>query len=64
MSLGGPKSMRKEDGLSLILIDFYVPKIIQRLDSIETSLQLSENIIFFAVSCAVYTQVSSEKRPR
>jgi hypothetical protein len=27
MSLGGPKSMRKVDGLSLIFIDFYVPAL-------------------------------------
>jgi hypothetical protein len=37
------------DGLTLIVIDFYVPALTQRTDSIETSLQLSENIILFAV---------------
>jgi hypothetical protein len=34
--------MRKVDGLSLILIDFYVPELTSRLNSIETSLLLSE----------------------
>jgi hypothetical protein len=33
VSLRGPKSMRKEDGLSLIFIDFYVPGLIPRLNS-------------------------------
>jgi hypothetical protein len=42
MSLRGPKSMRKVDGLSLIFIDFYVPVLIPHLNSTETSLQLSE----------------------
>jgi hypothetical protein len=50
MSLMGPKSMRKVDGLSLIFIDFYVSP---RLNSTETSLQLSENITLFAV-CRIY----------
>jgi hypothetical protein len=30
MSLRGPKSMRKVDGLSLIFIDFYVPALTPR----------------------------------
>jgi hypothetical protein len=30
MSLKGPKSMRKVDGLSLIFIDFYVPALTPR----------------------------------
>jgi hypothetical protein len=42
MSLGGPKSMRKMIGLSLISIDFYVPALTSRLKSTETALQLSE----------------------
>jgi hypothetical protein len=37
--------MRKVDGLSLIFIDFYVPALTPRLNSTETSLQLSENRI-------------------
>jgi hypothetical protein len=44
MSLRGPKSMTKLDGLSLIFIDFYVPALTPRLNSTEASLQLSENI--------------------
>jgi hypothetical protein len=44
MSLKGPKSVSKVDGLSLILIDFYVPALTPRLISTETSLHLSENI--------------------
>jgi hypothetical protein len=31
MSLRGPKSMRKVDGLSLVFIDFYVPTLTTRL---------------------------------
>jgi hypothetical protein len=34
--------MRTVDGLSLIFVDFYVPELTQRLNSTETSLQLSE----------------------
>jgi hypothetical protein len=49
MSLMGPKYMRKVDGVSLIVIDFYVPVLTPRLNSTEPSLQLSENIILFAV---------------
>jgi hypothetical protein len=52
----GPKAMRKVDGLSLIFIDFYVPALIPRLNSTETSLHLSENITLFAV-CLIYTCV-------
>jgi hypothetical protein len=44
MCLRGPKSLREVDGPSLILIDFYVPALTPRLNSTETSLQLSENI--------------------
>jgi hypothetical protein len=49
MSLRGPKFMRKVDGLILIFIDFYVPVLTPRLNSTETSLQLSENITLFAI---------------
>jgi hypothetical protein len=49
ISLWGPKSMRKVDGVILIFTEFYVPALTQRPNSIETSLQLSENISFFAV---------------
>jgi hypothetical protein len=38
MSLRGPKSVRKVDGLSLIFIDFYVPALIPRLSRSETLL--------------------------
>jgi hypothetical protein len=48
MSIRGPKSMRKVDGLSRIFIDFYVPVLTPRLNSSERSLQVSENIAFFA----------------
>jgi hypothetical protein len=54
MSLRGSKSMRKVDGLSRIFIEFYVPVLTPRLNSMETSLQLSGYITFFAV-CRVYT---------
>jgi hypothetical protein len=40
----GPDSVRNVDGLNLIIIDFYVPALIQRLNSTETSLQLSETL--------------------
>jgi hypothetical protein len=64
MSLRGHKSVRKVDGLSPIFIDFYVPALTPRLNSIETSLHLSENITLFAV-CRIYTYViTSAKRPR
>jgi hypothetical protein len=46
MSLRGPKSMKGVDCLSFIFIDFYVPAFTPSL-SIETSVQLSENITFF-----------------
>jgi hypothetical protein len=38
MSFGGPTTMRKVDGLSLILSDFYVPALTPCLNSMETSL--------------------------
>jgi hypothetical protein len=50
----GAKSMRKVDDLSRIFIDFYVPLLTPRLNSTETSLQLSENVTLFAV-CRIYT---------
>jgi hypothetical protein len=45
--------MRKIDGMSLIFIDFYVPALTPRLNSAETSLQLSENITRFLI-CRMY----------
>jgi hypothetical protein len=60
MSHEGPKSMRKVDGLSLILIDFYVPALTPRLNSTENSLQLSENIALFTV-CRIYTGVINKE---
>jgi hypothetical protein len=60
MSLGGPKSMRKGHGLSLIFIDFYVPALTPRLNITETSLQLSGNITLFA-ACRIYTGVVSKE---
>jgi hypothetical protein len=56
MSLRGPKSVRKVDGLSLILIDIYVAALKPRLISTGTSLQLSENITLFVI-CCIYTGV-------
>jgi hypothetical protein len=44
------------DRVSLIFIEFYVPPLTPRLNRTETSLQLSENITFFAV-CRIYTGV-------
>jgi hypothetical protein len=60
MSLRWPNSMRKVDGLSLIFIDFYVAAFTPRLNSTETSLQLSENITLFAV-CRIYTDINSKE---
>jgi hypothetical protein len=60
MSLWGPKSMRKVDGLSLIFIDFYVSAHTPRLNSTETSLQISENRTLFAV-CRIYADVISKQ---
>jgi hypothetical protein len=54
--------MRKVDALSLIFIVFYVPALIPLLNSIETSLQLSEKVTFFAVCrVLVYTDVISKE---
>jgi hypothetical protein len=47
MSLRMPKSVRKADGLSHIFTDFYVSALTPRIDSTETSLQVSENINLF-----------------
>jgi hypothetical protein len=53
MSLRGPKSMRKVDGLSLLFIDFYFP-VLTHHNSSETSLQLS-------AACRVYTAFISKE---
>jgi hypothetical protein len=60
MSLRGPKSMRKIDGLSLIFIDFFVLAITPYLSSTKTLLQLSENMTLFVV-CHIYTGVISRE---
>jgi hypothetical protein len=60
LSLTGPKSMRIVNGPSFIFIDFYVPALTPRLNSAETSLQLSENITLSAV-CRIYTDVNSKE---
>jgi hypothetical protein len=60
MSLRVSKSMRKVDGLRFSFIDFYVPALTPLLSSTETSLQLSENIMLFAV-CRIYTVVISRE---
>jgi hypothetical protein len=60
MNLKGPKSMRKVDGLSLIFIHFYVPALTPRLNSTETSLQVSENITVFA-NCRIYRGVINKE---
>jgi hypothetical protein len=59
-SLTGPKSTRKVDDLSLILIDFYVPALTPRLSNTEPSLQLSENITLFAI-CRIFTGVINKE---
>jgi hypothetical protein len=51
MSLRGSMPMRNVDVLRLIFMDIYVPALTSRFSSIETSLQLSENINLFAVFC-------------
>jgi hypothetical protein len=56
----GPKSMTKVDCLSFIFIDFYVPELTPRLNSTETSLQLSENITLFAI-CRIHTGAVSKE---
>jgi hypothetical protein len=60
MSLRGHKSERKVDDPSFIFIDFYVPGLIPRLYCTETSLQISENITFFAV-CRIDTGIISKE---
>jgi hypothetical protein len=59
ISLREPKSVRTVGGLSLIFIDFYVSAFTPCLHSIETSLQVSEDITLFAVS-HLYTGVISK----
>jgi hypothetical protein len=49
------------DGLSLVFIDFYVPALTPRLHRSEAALELSENMVLFAV-CTIYTYVISEER--
>jgi hypothetical protein len=56
----GPNSMRKVDDLRVFLIDFNVPGFTPRPSSTETSLQLSENIILFAV-CRTHTGVNNKE---
>jgi hypothetical protein len=60
MSLRGPKSVRKVDDLSPIYVYFYVPALTSRLNSTETSLQLSENMTLFAV-CRICIGVISKE---
>jgi hypothetical protein len=50
LCLRGPKSTREVDGLSHIFIHFHVPALIPRLNSNETSLQISENITLFGMT--------------
>jgi hypothetical protein len=59
MSLRGPKCMRKVDGLSLILIDFYV-QCSHHVSIAQTLLQFSENITLFVV-CHIYIGVISKE---
>jgi hypothetical protein len=59
MSLREPKS-EKSGWPESIFIGFYVPALTPRLNSIETSPQLSESITFFAV-CHIYTGVIQQR---
>jgi hypothetical protein len=56
INLRESRPMRKVDGLSLILIEFYVPVVTPRISYTETSLQLSESITTFSVY-RIYTGV-------
>jgi hypothetical protein len=58
ISLRGPKSVRKVNGLSLIFIGFMFQR--SRLSSTETSLEIPKNITIFAV-CRIYTDVISKQ---
>jgi hypothetical protein len=60
MSLRGPNSIRKVDCQSFMLIYFHVPTLTPRLNSSETSLELSEIITLFAVF-RIYTGVASKE---
>jgi hypothetical protein len=62
MSFRGPNSLRKEDDLSLIFIDFCSSAYTTSQRN-ETSLQLSEVINLFAI-CNIYADVISKKKPR
>jgi hypothetical protein len=52
--------MRKLDATSLIFIGIYALALTPRLNSTETSLQLSENITLFEI-CRIYTAVISKE---
>jgi hypothetical protein len=58
VSLKRAKSMSL-GGLSLSIIDFYVPALTPSLNGTETSLQLSENITF--VVCFIYRGIISNE---
>jgi len=60
MSLDRSMSAGEVDGLSLILIDSYIPALTPRLHCIEAALQLSENIA--SLRSVAYIHVSSAKR--
>jgi hypothetical protein len=64
MSLRGRKSMKIVDGLNLLILSliFMFLALTPRLNSTETSLQLSENINL--LRSVAYIQVSSAKGPR
>jgi hypothetical protein len=51
--------MRKVDGFSLIFIDFYVPAHTPRLNSSETSLQLS--LVIAAAPCYIASARTTQK---
>jgi hypothetical protein len=60
-SLDRSASLGEVDGLTVVLIDLYVPALTPRFRGAETALRFSKNITLFAV---VYIHVSSAERAR
>jgi hypothetical protein len=60
MSLDRSTSVREVDGLSLMLIDLYVPALTPRLHCSEAALQFSENTALFAI-CCIHARVTGKE---
>jgi hypothetical protein len=63
IGLRGSKSVKKVDGLSLVVIYFYVPALTPCLCSTEISLKLAEKKLLFAI-CHIQVYRCRQQRPR